>query len=90
MEYEKIEFVDAVRQLGKRYGVEIKSEQGDRSNKLFTHLYDIHELAAGHYEKTLHSKEGAKALKYLENRGFSIETTKKLDWDLPVISGIHS
>ncbi len=77
MEYEKIEFVDAVRQLGKRYGVEIKSEQGDRSNKLFTHLYDIHELAAGHYEKTLHSKEGAKALKYLENRGFSIETTKK-------------
>ena len=77
MEYEKIEFVDAVRQLGKRYGVQIKSEQGDRSNKLFTHLYDIHELAVEHYHTILYSDEGAKALEYLSKRGFSEETVKK-------------
>lgn len=88
MEYEKIEFVDAVRQLGKRYGVQIKSEQGDRSNKLFTHLYDIHELAVEHYHTILYSDEGAKALEYLSKRGFSEETVKKFrlgcsgdEWD---------
>ncbi len=76
MEYEKIEFVDAVRQLGKRYGIEIKIEKDDRSNKLFTHLYEIHELAAEHFEKILHSKKGEKALKYLKDRGFSSKTIK--------------
>ncbi len=88
MEYEKIEFVDAVRQLGKRYGVEIKAEQGDRSNKIFTLLYDIHELAVEHYEGNLHSKKGTKALEYLSERGFSEETVRKFrlgfasdEWD---------
>lgn len=77
MEYEKIEFVEAVRQLGKRYGIEIKLEQFDQSNKLYTQLYEIHEMATEFFKSILHSNDGVKALDYLTKRGFSEEIINK-------------
>jgi len=72
MEYEKIEFVDAIKKLGQRYGVEVKMEGGSPgSTELRSRLYQIHEYAQSLYQNNLYKNTGKAALDYLKKRGFS-------------------
>ncbi len=71
MEYEKITFVEAVKKLGDRYGIEVELDQDDSSKEFFSQLYELHALAAAEYSQVLHSKRGAEARKYLKDRGLS-------------------
>ncbi|HVF68959.1 MAG TPA: DNA primase, partial [Xanthomonadales bacterium] len=71
MEYEKLEFPEALRILAKRAGIELASRDfnsGEASKK--ERLYQINSLAKEyyHYVLTKH-KAGEKARKYLSNRG---------------------
>ena len=65
MEYEKIEFIEALKILGKRTGIEIKTGDFAQSSKK-QKIYDLNKTASDfyHYILTKH-KAGQNALDYL-------------------------
>jgi len=76
MMIEGIEFVDALRLLAQKAGVELKREDP----KMITErhrLYDICELATKFFEKQLESTTGQAVKKYLLERGMTEESIKK-------------
>ncbi|HUQ84914.1 MAG TPA: DNA primase [Candidatus Limnocylindrales bacterium] len=75
IEYEKLEFSEALRTLAKRAGIELLNRDfgsGDQSKK--ERLYQLNSLSKEyyHYVLTKH-KAGEKARNYLSNRGISIK-----------------
>jgi len=77
MEYEKISFIDAVKQLGERYGIEVKSVGDSGSKEFFTNLYNLHDFACTRYTAHLFSDSGKKTLSYLIERGLDEKIIKK-------------
>jgi len=78
MQYEHLEFPEAVEFLARKTGVvlpEIK-EEDRRAANLILQLYKINELAASFYADILNSPAGTEALHYLKNRGLKPETIK--------------
>lgn len=78
MEYENFTFVEAVRMLAERAGVEIpeveySKEAKDRAD-LRTTLLEINKLAAKYFYAQLKTEQGKHAHKYLVDRGLSEET----------------
>ena len=69
MEYEKISFVDAIQELGGQLGIDVEFSGDNKSKEFFHALYEIHNLAADLYHKTLFSHKGEKAKQYLLDRG---------------------
>jgi len=69
MEYEKISFVDAIQELGGKLGIDVEFSGDNKSKEFFHALYEIHNLAANLYHKTLFSDKGKKAKQYLLDRG---------------------
>ncbi|MEE9167312.1 MAG: DNA primase [Candidatus Neomarinimicrobiota bacterium] len=89
MEYEKISFVEALQKLAERYGIDVQFRQDRASKEFFTHLYDIHSLAADLYRKNRKSEAGDRVRRYLEKeRGLTPETLDRFsiglagkEWD---------
>lgn len=79
MEIEKISFVEAVRRLGERYGIEVIASESEESRELVSLLYDLHARATRYFAKQLYSREGKKHLQYLLDRGLTEETLKKFN-----------
>lgn len=77
MEHENLTFVEAVQQLGTHYGIEVVLTGDSGSKKLFTQLYELHEIAAAVYTKNLFSAKGKAALNYLFERGLTEDTLKE-------------
>ncbi len=77
MKVEKMEFVDAVKQLAKRCGVTIPELQHSKQIQEKDALYKINELASDFYEQLLWSQEGKRALYYLKERKLNTEIIKK-------------
>ena len=76
IENEKLSFVEAIQQLGHHLGVQVEFSGSNESKNLFDNLYKIHEDASSLYHQTLLSDRGKKALKYLMDRGLSLESIK--------------
>lgn len=76
-EYEKINFVEAVKQLGDKYGIEVRLSGAVEEKDYFTKLYEIHDFAANYFHKRLFSDESKNVIKYLTKRGLTTETIKK-------------
>ena len=76
IENEKLSFVEAIQQLGQHLGIQVEFSGSNESKNLFDNLYKIHEDASSLYHKTLLSDRGKKALKYLMDRGLSLESIK--------------
>ena len=76
MEYENLEFFDAVKQLATQYGIdlELQDQPQDSSHQI---IYNLHEFASKFYQKYLYSEKGKKGLDYLRGRGFSDNIIKK-------------
>ncbi len=85
MEHEGMSYLEAIRYLGKKYGVEIKEEavsaeqhakQSDRDS-----LYIVMNFAKEHYKDLLyHSDEGQSiGLSYFRERGFNDRTIEKFE-----------
>lgn len=90
MEYEKIEYVEALKRLAERYGIQLEYEKGadDLQKGETALLYELHEIAMGVYQKQLFGDKGRSALEYLENRSFSKELLNRFsvgyatdEWD---------
>jgi len=76
MEYNKLNFVEAVKQLGEKYGVAVRMSGSSNDKDSYTKLYEIHEYAADLFHKRLFSNEGKNVLDYLHSRGLNDETIK--------------
>jgi DNA primase len=76
-EYDKISFVDAVKQLGDKYGIEVKLSGVSEDQDYYTKLYELHEYAAKIFQKRLFSDDGKSVIKYLTERGLTTDTIKK-------------
>ncbi len=75
-EYDKINFVDAVKQLGDKYGIEVMLNESAGEKDYYTKLYDIHDFAQNTFQKYLFSDKGKNVIKYLTERGLTLETIK--------------
>lgn len=85
MEHEGMSYLEAIRYLGKKYGVEIKEEavsaeqyvqQSDRDS-----LYIVMNYAKDHYKDLLFNSEEGKSigLSYFRERGFNDRTIEKFE-----------
>ena len=76
MEYEKMTFVEAVKTLGDRYGIEVKLGEDDRNQDELKRLRDFQSSASGFFEKLLGSAEGKSVTEYIEGRGLTKDVIK--------------
>jgi len=78
MQYERLEFPEAVEMLAKKTGVILPQAQSqdDRVVSLATQLYKINELAAAFFQGILNSPIGGNAKGYLLKRGLKEDTIK--------------
>ena len=70
MEYDGLEFVDAIEELAHTAGLEVPREAGT-ARRVDTGLYDVLEASANFFQARL--KENPAAIEYLKNRGVSGE-----------------
>ncbi|MDP3731689.1 MAG: DNA primase [Candidatus Omnitrophota bacterium] len=78
VQYERLEFPEAVETLAKKAGVSLpeSQKQDNKTASLITQLYKINELTASSYESNLNSSSGLSAKKYLLSRGINESTIK--------------
>ena len=78
MEYEHIDFVEALEQLAGRAGVTLTKRYGDSpEQKLKEKIFEVNRLASEFYQYMLTKHHlGEKALLYLKNRGISDKSIK--------------
>ncbi|MBU0548734.1 MAG: DNA primase [Candidatus Omnitrophica bacterium] len=75
MEYERMDFIEAVKTLARKTGVELpKNEASSKSSGLITSLYKVNEFAVKFYRDFLNSASGAAARTYLSKRSLSNDT----------------
>jgi len=80
MEYEKVDYIEAVKRLAERYGVILQWEGQQESTKDdIAILYDLHLLARDFYRRCLFSEKGQEARRYLSGRGFGDTVLQQFD-----------
>lgn len=81
MEYENYTFVEALKHLAERAGIELPQMEYSREAReqadLKARLLEINKQAAKFYYYQLHTSKGAQGLAYLKDRGLSDETIRK-------------
>ena len=79
MNYEHMEFKDALKYLGDRVGVLVEGIKISRKNTKFDKLYEAYNLSAKYYQNNLNSAAGKEAKKYLYSRGINDEVIKEFE-----------
>lgn len=85
MEHEQMSYVEALKYLGNKYGIEVKekeeSQEETQQRLLHESLLIVNDFAKGFYSKRLWESEDGQAigLSYFRERGFSDETIKKFE-----------
>jgi len=75
MEYERMEFVEAVEELASMVGMAVPRESGSVPSKQNHNLYELLEQVCQYYQDQLrHHAKSATAIDYLKQRGLSGET----------------
>lgn len=85
MDIDQLSFVEAARELAKRFGIELIETDADNSDEAMQSqrekesLQALNEFALQFFENQLHETEEGKsiALPYFKERGYTIETIKK-------------
>lgn len=81
-DFEKISFIDAVRLLGEKVGINIGSNIN--VNNVKDDYIDIYNLTSKFYQNSLFTSLGKNAIEYLENRMIDKETIKKFGIGLSI------
>ena len=81
-DFEKISFIDAVRLLGDKVGINIGNNVNVKKEK--DDYFDIYNLAGKFYQNSLFTNLGKNAIEYLENRKIDKETIKKFGIGLSI------
>ena len=80
MEYQRLDFVDAVEELAASLGLEVPKERSKSAHQIKKHddLYSLMQASSNYYQSQLrHHSDKEKAISYLKNRGLTGETAKK-------------
>lgn len=81
MQAENLQYIDAIRFLANRAGMEMPNEIDDKrlmaQKQLRERIYEANREAAKYYFKALYGPEGAPARRYLASRGVNFETAKR-------------
>ncbi len=84
MEFERLEFVEAIEELASALGLDVPREQGftssnapSVSHEIKRDLYQLMEQVALFYQKQLRTEKAKEAINYLKGRGLSGEIVKK-------------
>lgn len=79
MKIENLSYIEAVRLLAQRSGLEMPEDerQGDNFAKRKQRLYEMNRAAAKYFYSNLKTEQGKKGLEYLLKRGLKLETIKK-------------
>ncbi|MEN3044961.1 MAG: DNA primase [Candidatus Hydrothermales bacterium] len=75
-EIEGISKFEALKELAKEAGIELKGEGLNEDKETFK-LFEVIEFALNEYEKVLFERQGEKARNYLEDRGFKLSTIRR-------------
>jgi len=77
MEFQKLNFYEAVKSLADRYNIIIDITEKTPVSSEYSFLYDLHEKATLLYENNLFSALGRKPLQYLNTRNLNEDIIKK-------------
>ena len=75
-DYENISFLEAVKKIADKSGIEVNIKGKSDYNK-YQDLYDIYNLAQKFYQNNINSSKGKKAKDYLHSRSISDEIIKE-------------
>lgn len=79
MNYEHMDFREALRYLGERVGVDVSSIHVARKNTKFTPFYEAYSFALKYFQNNLQSKIGKDARNYLANRKIDEDVIKEFE-----------
>ncbi len=79
MNYEHIDFKEALKYLGDKVGVDTGSVKIAKKSTKFDNLYDAYKLSLKYYQNNLHSNYGHQAKKYLASRNIDEATIKEFE-----------
>ena len=77
MDYEKVDFKEALSILAKRAGIDFIKSNVKEKEAQFDKYYKMYDLALKLYQNNINSKYGTDAIKYLENRYITKEIIKE-------------
>lgn len=86
MNYEHMDFREALRYLGERVGVDVSSIHVARKNTKFTPFYDAYSFALKYFQNNLLSKIGKDARNYLADRKIDEDVIKEFEIGLSLES----
>lgn len=78
MDYEHIDFKEALSKLSSKLGINIENTTIKVNNK-FDKFYEIYDLTSKLYQNNLLSEKGSSARNYLKSRNISLEEIKKFN-----------
>lgn len=92
MDYEHVSFIDAVKMIGRRVGVNIDlpTQYKKPKEKGIEDLYNIYDIANKFYQNNLSTKEGSDAREYLSNRDFKEDVIKEFGIGLSLNNKLSS
>ena len=79
MDYENINFYEAVKKLAQKAGITINLKEIKKQNDKYDILYEIYEISKKIYQNNLNSKEGIEAKEYLKKRNITPEIIKEFE-----------
>lgn len=79
MNYDHIEFRDALKYLGDKCGVEVSNVKVNKKNTKFDRLYSAYELSNKYYQNNLNSSDGKLAREYLKKRQIDNNIIKEFE-----------
>lgn len=86
MNYEHIDFREALKYLGDKVGVNVSSINIKKKSTKFDKLYEAYNFAVKYYQNNLSSTKGKLARSYLSNRGINEEAIKEFEIGLSLDS----
>ena len=89
MEYENVNFTEALRILAQRVGIKVNVPKARTVNKEFEIGYQIYDIVNSFYKNNLDSVLGENAREYLKNRGINKEIIKEFDIGLSVSNKLY-
>lgn len=86
MNYEHIDFREALRYLGEKVGVNVSSVNVAKKTTKFDKLYEAYNFAVKYYQNNLSATVGKEARSYLSKRGINEEAIKEFEIGLSLES----
>ena len=86
MNYDHVDFRNALKYLGDRCGVDVSSIKVEKKSTKYDNLYEAYDLATKYYQNNLNSTMGKVAKEYLKNRKLGEDVIKEFEIGLSLPS----